>query len=211
MNIFPYSNFHELNLDWVINELKDFQERLDTIAEEGYQKSKEYVDSQLAGLRGEFEQFKADVNAALEVYDDTINNFKQSVTDQLQVFQSQLDGYQKQLDNSVAGLRVYTDQKIEQSEKEMQEYIADQVLNNISVLDPFSGEYVPIQYMINYLSTLHMTGGATYDEIAAARKTIDSLVALGHTYAEWATNGREYLQGAETRSKVVNISVMGKN
>ena len=211
MNIFPYSNFHELNLDWIINELKDFQERLDTIAEEGYQKSKEYVDSQLSGLRGEFEQFKADVNATLEVYDDTINNFKQSVTDQLQVFQSQLDGYQKQLSDSVAGLRVYTDQKVAQSEKEMQEYIADQVLNNISVLDPFNGEYVSIQYMINYLSTLHMTGGATYDEIAAARKPINALVALSHTYTEWATNGREYLQGAETQSKVVNISVMGKN
>ena len=211
MNIFPYSNFHELNLDWIINELKDFQVRLDTIAEEGFQKSKEYVDSQLAGLRGEFEQFKADVNATLEVYDDTINNFKQSVTDQLQVFQSQLDGYQKQLSDSVAGLRVYTDQKVEQSEKEMQEYIADQVLNNISVLDPFTGEYVSIQYMINYLSTLHMTGGATYDEIAAARKTINALVALGHNYTEWATNGREYLQSVETQSKVVNISVLGKN
>lgn len=211
MNIFPYSNFHELNLDWIINELKDFKKRLDTIAEEGYQKSKEYVDSQLSGLRGEFEQFKADVNATLEVYDDTINNFKQSVTDQLQVFQSQLDGYQQQLDNSVAGLRTYTDVKIEQSEDKMQKYIADQVLNNISVLDPFTGEYVAIQYMINYLSTLHMTGSATYNEIATARKTIDGLVALGHTYTEWATNGSEYLQSAETQSKVVNISALGKN
>lgn len=193
MNIFPYSNFHELNLDWIINELKDFQERLDTIAEEGYQKSKEYVDSQLSGLRNEFDTFKNEVNAALAAYDDTIRDFKIHVTDQLILFQSQLDGYQKQLSDSVAGLRVYTDQKVEQSEKEMQEYIADQVLNNISVLDPFTGEYVTIQYMINYLSTLHMTGGATYDEIAAARKTINALTALGHTYTEWATNGREYI------------------
>lgn len=211
MNIFPYSNFHELNLDWIINELKDFKKRLDTIAEEGYQKSKEYVDSQLSGLRGDFEEFKAEVNTTLGLFGAEIENFKKAVNDQLIIFQSQLDGYQQQLDNSVAGLRAYTDVKVEQSEDKMQQYIADQVLNNISVLDPFSGEYVPIQYMINYLSTLHMTGGATYDEIAAARKTIDSLVALGHTYAEWATNGRDYLQSTETRSKVVNISVQGKN
>lgn len=211
MNIFPYSNFHELNLDWIIDELKGFHERLDTIAEEGYQKSKEYVDSQLSGLRGDFDEFKAEVNTTLGLFGSEIGNFKKSVNDQLIIFQSQLDGYQQQLDNSVAGLRVYTDQKVAQSEKEMQDYIAEQVLNNISVLDPFSGEYVSIQYMINYLSTLHMTGGATYDEIAAARKTINALVALGHTYTEWATNGREYLQSVGTQSKVVNISVLGKN
>lgn len=193
MNIFPYSNFHELNLDWIISELKEFQSRLDTIAEEGYQKSKEYVDSQLAGLQGEFAAYKAEVNATLEAYDDTIKDFKSAVSDQLTLFQSELDGYQKQLSDSVAGLRVYTDQKIAHSEKEMQEYIAEQVLNNISVLDPFTGEYVSIQYMINYLAQLHMTGGATYDEIAAARKTVNALIALNHNYADWAKNGKTYI------------------
>lgn len=193
MNIFPYSNFHELNLDWIISVLKEFQTRLDTIAEDGYQKSKEYVDSQLSGLRNEFDTFKNEVNATLAAYDDTIRDFRIYVTDQLILFQSELDGYQKQLSDSVAGLRVYTDQKVEQSEKEMQEYIAERVLNNISVLDPFTGYYVSIQYMINYLSSLHMTGGATYDEIANARKTISALTALGHDYTEWATNGREYI------------------
>lgn len=211
MNIYPYSNFHELNLDWIIGELKEFQERLDVIAEEGYQKSKEYVDSQLSGLRQDFDNFKQDVNNTLDLYSEVIGDFKREVNDRLTVFQSELDGYQQQLDNSVAGLRSYTDIKIEQSEDKMQQYIADQVLNNISVLDPFTGEYVTIQYMINYLSTLHMTGGATYDEFAAARKTINSLVALGHTYTEWATNGREYLQGMGTKSRVVNMSVEGKN
>lgn len=193
MNIFPYSNFHELNLDWIISELKDFQARLDTIAEEGYQKSKEYVDLQLAGLQGEFAAYKAEVNATLSAYDDTIKDFKSAVTDQLTLFQSELDGYQKQLSDSVAGLRVYTDQKVAQSEKDMQEYIAEQVLNNISVLDPFTGEYVTIQYMINYLAQLHMTGGATYDEIAAARKTVNALIALNHNYTKWAENGKAYI------------------
>lgn len=193
MNIFPYSNFHELNLDWIISELKEFQSRLDTIAEEGYQKSKEYVDSQLAGLQDEFAAYKAEVEATLAEYDDTIKDFKSAVTDQLTLFQSELDGYQKQLSDSVAGLRVYTDQKVAQSEKEMQEYIAEQVLNNISVLDPFTGECVSIQYMINYLAQLHMTGGATYDEIAAARKTVNALIALNHNYTDWAQNGKSYI------------------
>ena len=37
-NMFPYSNLHELNLDWILNELKnfsgqleEFRTRLDTI------------------------------------------------------------------------------------------------------------------------------------------------------------------------------------
>ena len=28
-NMFPYSNFHDLNLDWMLNELKDFSGQLD--------------------------------------------------------------------------------------------------------------------------------------------------------------------------------------
>ena len=212
MYTYPYSNFHELNLDWIISELKEFQSRLDTIAEEGYQKSKEYVDSQLSGLRADFAEFEKSINDTLDLYSEDIADFRRQVTAQLNIFASELDGYQKQLSDSVAGLRVYTDQKVAQSESDMQQYIADQVLNNISVLDPFTGEYVTIQHMINYLSSLHMTGAALYSEIADARKTIDSLVALNHTYTEWATNGREYLQGDEpSTQKVVDIQVAAKN
>lgn len=29
-NDFPYTDFHELNLDWILNKIKEFQERIDS-------------------------------------------------------------------------------------------------------------------------------------------------------------------------------------
>lgn len=29
-NDFPYTDFHEINLDWILNKIKEFQERIDS-------------------------------------------------------------------------------------------------------------------------------------------------------------------------------------
>ena len=62
-NMFPYSNLHELNLDWMLTELKDFSEqldefrtRLDTIREGILADCKAYTDEAIAEKYGEFQQ-----------------------------------------------------------------------------------------------------------------------------------------------------------
>ena len=148
--------------------------------------SKAYTDKKVA------EAF-ADIQAQSDALRRDYEQFVTLVNSNINLFQSQLDTTSAKLEAEIIGVNARTDVAIEQSEERIIEYIGTQALNNIKVLDPFSGNYVTIQYMIEYLSSLHMTGAATYDEIFGANISYDEMVAKDKTYTEWATNGHEYI------------------
>ena len=148
--------------------------------------SKAYTDKKVA------EAF-ADIQAQSDALRKDYEKFVTLVNSNINLFQSQLDTTSAKLEAEIIGVNARTDVAIEQSEERILEYIGNQALNSIKVLDPFSGNYVTIQYMIEYLSGLHMTGAATYDEIFGANISYDEMVAKDKTYTEWATNGHEYI------------------
>ena len=148
--------------------------------------SKAYTDKKVA------EAF-ADIQAQSDALRRDYEQFVTLVNSNINLFQSQLDTTSAKLEAEIIGVNARTDVAIEQSEERIIEYIGTQALNNIKVLDPFSGNYVTIQYMIEYLSSLHMTGAATYDEIFGANISYDEMVAKDKTYTEWATNSHEYI------------------
>ena len=148
--------------------------------------SKAYTDSKVA------EAF-ADIQAQSDALRRDYEQFVTLVNSNINLFQSQLDTTSAKLEAEIIGVNARTDVAIEQSEERIIEYIGTQALNNIKVLDPFSGNYVTIQYMIEYLSSLHMTGAATYDDISASNLSYNEIIAKDKTYTEWATNGHEYI------------------
>ena len=148
--------------------------------------SKAYTDKKVA------EAF-ADIQAQSDALRKDYEKFVTLVNSNINLFQSQLDTTSAKLEAEIIGVNARTDVAIEQSEERILEYIGNQALNSIKVLDPFSGNYVTIQYMIEYLSGLHMTGAATYDEIFGANISYDEMAAKDKTYTEWATNGHEYI------------------
>ena len=46
-NSFPYTNFHEMNLDWVLSKIKELEVLVNNLDESILQKAKEYTDEQL--------------------------------------------------------------------------------------------------------------------------------------------------------------------
>ena len=66
---YPYTDFHEMNLDWILSKIKEFQERLDNISVTILQEAKDYTDEQitlrLAGVEAEFAAFKEQVETYL--------------------------------------------------------------------------------------------------------------------------------------------------
>ena len=148
--------------------------------------SKAYTDKKVA------EAF-ADIQAQSDALRRDYEQFVTLVNSNINLFQSQLDTTSAKLEAEIIGVNARTDVAIEQSEERILEYIGTQALNNIKVLDPFSGNYVTIQYMIEYLSGLHMTGAATYNEIFGANISYYLFVSKDKTYTEWATNGHEYI------------------
>lgn len=164
----------------------DFVDKVEEAISNFNDESKAYTDSKVA------EAF-ADIQAQSDALRRDYEQFVTLVNSNINLFQSQLDTTSAKLEAEIIGVNARTDVAIEQSEERILAYIGTQALNNIKVLDPFSGNYVTIQYMIEYLSSLHMTGAATYNEIFGANISYDEMVAKDKTYTEWATNGHEYI------------------
>ena len=164
----------------------DFVDKITEAISDFNDESKAYTDKKVA------EAF-ADIQAQSDALRKDYEKFVTLVNSNINLFQSQLDTTSAKLEAEIIGVNARTDIAIEQSEERILAYIGTQALNNIKVLDPFSGNYVTIQYMIEYLSGLHMTGAATYDEIFGANISYDEIAAKDKTYTEWATNGHEYI------------------
>ena len=164
----------------------DFVDKVNEAISNFNDESKAYTDSKVA------EAF-ADIQAQSDALRRDYEQFVTLVNSNINLFQSQLDTTSAKLEAEIIGVNARTDVAIEQSEERILKYIGTQALNNIKVLDPFSGNYITIQYMIEYLSSLHMTGAATYNEIFGANISYDEMVAKDKTYTEWATNGHEYI------------------
>ena len=47
---FPYSNFHELNLDWILQKIKELEEKVDSIEDRILKQANAYTDASIAML-----------------------------------------------------------------------------------------------------------------------------------------------------------------
>lgn len=128
-------------------------------------------------------------NQALQQFTVEYEQFEVSVTSVLSGFQNQMDVNFQRQDTEIAGNRAYTDEMIERNNKYLLEQIDQQVIS-ARVLNPFTGERVSIQSMIDYLSTFHMTDAANVQEIANANKTVNEAIDFHATCSQLVINSR---------------------
>ena len=187
-NMFPYSNFHELNLDWMLTELKDFSVqleefriRLDTIREGILADSKEYTDAAIAEKYDEFQQQYNQVIIQIDQFQSAVNNT-------LKGFQEQFDDYKEYTTAEVLSAKAYTDVAIEQNNEYLLEEITKQSIG-IKVLNPFTGERVPIQNMIDYLSDFHMQNAILVNTLIGRNNTVNQMKAYNASCSDLSVNG----------------------
>lgn len=190
---FPYSNFHDLNLDWILGQLKEFQAeltefrvRLDTIREGVLADAKAYTDSAIDEKYGEFQQ---QYNALVI----QIDQFQTAIDNTLKGFQDQFDQYKEQTTAEVLSAKAYTDAAIQQNNDYLLDEITKQTIG-IKVLNPFTGAYVPIQDMINYLSDFHMQNTILVNTLIGRNNTVNQLIAYNMTCTDLAVDGASIIQ-----------------
>lgn len=200
---YPIENLHELDLSWVINKITEFEARLDAFETDLHDRllaeTKEYVDQEMASLRNDFatltaevERFETDVNNRFDGLSAEFVAFKNAVNIQLNLMQKRIDDFEEEIDAAIIGVNALTDLKIDQNN----EYILEEVakgLVNVKVLNYFTGEYVTVQAMFNYLSELHLENPITYTELEAAAVTYTAYAALNMTYTELAVKGKSFI------------------
>lgn len=176
------------NRDWLLNKVKELENRLDGLVEEAVKLSKEYTDEQLAGYQIQVEQIRAEFTGLVNQLGQDFINLRTSVNTSLLQMDLKIKALEELIAAEVVAINERTDLAIEQNN----EYILSEVgkfLADVEVYNILTGENMTIQDMFNYLANLHLENPITYDQLAARNITYDQLAALNITYTDLAVNG----------------------
>lgn len=120
------------------------------------------------------------------------NEFIKTVETELEGYRNTLDNLNQKVDNSVLAINARTDAVIQQNNEYIIRKVTEHVGDVLVVLNPFTGEYVPVQVMIDYLSSLHMPYVATYEDVENSGKTWQEVNDFGATWQDISVRGKNY-------------------
>ena len=190
-NKYPYLDFHELNLDWVIAKITEFDKKLDNYEDTVLEKAKEYTDSAIqesySSLVSEFDTFKNEVTTLISGLDSRYDEFVNTVNDRMAITDANVLAISRKVDLVLAEANAYTNQAIINNN----DYIIDQTtkaLETVTVLNYFTGARTSIQDMFDYLAQFHLQNAISVDTLVQRAKTVNALISYNMTMTQLATN-----------------------
>lgn len=200
---YPYSDYHELNLTWVIEKIQELNVNLTTLEERvkqaSIEASKEYVDLRMIEIQSEFDALSQEVSNLHIYFDNKVdeleynyNAFVNSIQQQIVLLTNRIDDFDQTIKNDIIGVNALTDLKIQQNNEFILNEVAKGVVN-VKVINFFTGERVTVQDMFDYLCGLHATDTPTVQEMIDANKTVQQLVDMTHTVGDWVRYGKQYI------------------
>lgn len=190
-NKYPYTDFHELNLDWLLDRMRKLEDELnnalETLSTEIYNKVMTDIEPMFEGLSNEFAILQANFEGLEDRQSDLEAEFvslSASVDTKLQT----LKGY---VDAQVVAAKDYTNTAIEQNNSYLLD-VMQTYLSQVKVINYFTGELVSVQSMFNYLAGLHTTDSIDYDTMALRAKTYTELASFNKTYTELAMSANTW-------------------
>lgn len=204
---YPYTDFHELNLDWIISSLKEIQDSYAGIVEWIENDAKNYndflnhlteLDNTCINLSNEIGLLRIQTNIQLQqLNDDITNQYSRITREYTALFNSTMSTVQSEL--------ITMDLKIEQYKRDLVQLISD---NNSAVMDyvhaelqtfidnlpdyenlivynPVRGVQTTVQEAINDLYgyfNLYALTAQEYDDLQLTAEDYDSYGLTAHLY-----------------------------
>ena len=191
-NKYPYTDFHELNLDWLLKEVSTIESRIDALHDELKAELttelKAYVDDEIASLANDFEELSHEFDLLDAHVDELDIAFAEFTT----YVNNEISGFKNYIDNQITSTNLRTDLMIASNNQFLIDTMAEQ-LRNMTVLNFFNGQYVTVQDMFNTLAKLHLNDAIAYNVITSRGYTYGSIEALNLTYGDIVNHGNTLL------------------
>lgn len=188
VNKYPYTDFHELNLDYVLNKLTEFENEVKGFESKLLEEANAYTDDKIASfnnqvimLRNEFEIFKSEVNSSQASFETQIINM-------INLLDLRFNNLIDVINVRIEAAKEYTDLAISQMHDRILEE-AYQGFSGFKVINYFTGARITIQDMFDYMASFHSTNSITVNQLIAGDKTVNELIALNATYTDIVING----------------------
>ena len=189
---YPYTDFHELNLDWLLAQMKALEKHVDDTYQNLYDTLshdlKEYIDDEIASVLSEFTILKAEF-ATLSAQFTQLNNVFDAYEAEIN---GKINALNARITAEIQGVNDRTDILIASNNEFILEHMSEE-LRNLQVINFFTGDLITVQDMFNYLANLHLTDGIAYNQITARGYTYGSIEALGLTYSDIIMHGNTLL------------------
>lgn len=180
INEFPYSDFHQLNADWLIKQTKELLNRVKTLEEEMAQIEVMTEDEIKALINDAIATNNIEIYNALDALhtlitseytaaiQTAINNLKIYVDNQDIHYDTLAHGY---ADNSLVQAKQYTD---------------DKILNYTMMVNPITGQYDDVRNVVNdivyYFHSENTLTAGEYDALDLTAQQYDSKDLTAYDY-----------------------------
>ena len=185
---FPYTNFHELNLDWILTKTRELQTDIDRInawKETFSAQINAQISNLISEVNEEFTQLKADIEKEFTDY--------RNETDAK--FEAQREETNKQFALLTAAVNTRLtafDGRIADIESKLHD-IETNLPTLVHVTNPFTGMSDSIQNVINALADTQRSDALTASEYDALAKTAAGYDAYKLTAVNYDFQGKELL------------------
>ena len=186
--IFPFTNLHELNLDWILQELRNMDARLDGIIGDAVEQANAYTDQQLEEFKDDFSNLQQQIYTAMDQLQQQQTTFISQINESINAINSKVDKLESDLQAGIDSMQVYTDLAIDSNNEYILKQIGSQLIG-IKVINFFTGQKVTIQQMFDTLAQYHLEDSMTYNQYAGKEVTYTQLAALAITYSQLINNG----------------------
>lgn len=159
-NQYPYTDVHELNLDFILKQTQALKEQVDILIEKYknvdqlVEEANKYTNAEIAKVKVDIAKNTSDLIQLSNHLDGEIARIEKRITDEVDEINAT---------HNVRYLRLQ--QMIAQQWEDMKEYINNQVFD-VQVRNFFTGQMVSLQSMFDYLSELHLTDAGTYAQVS---------------------------------------------
>lgn len=191
INQFPYSDFHELNLDWLIKRTKVLESSMAQIEEE-FSKIKVLTE----------EYIQAMINTAIaenniELYNQMAILKQQITNDYTTMVNDRFNQLKIYTDNQIEAERIYTDTQdayyfdlsknySDANLVQAKAYVDDKVLDYTLMISPFSGQLEDVRDVVNeiiyYFHSNNTLTAAEYDALDLTAQAYDNYELTAYDY-----------------------------